>query len=107
MNSGKVRSGRMGGRWLLLLGLMAALGCASPSRIIESSYQVEMPVLEIPPREHRCQVIGPTVEVEQSCTTVLTKDWHQVVRKLKAACLALGGSPVACQTEEPSSNDQP
>lgn len=83
---------------MLLLGLMAGLGCTPKDKIVESSYRVTMPVLVAPPLEHACR-IGDLGEV--SCTCLATMDYQKIVRKMKAACLALGGTDVECQTEAP------
>ena len=82
--------------WLLPSALTAALvsGCATAPK--PSGYQVILPELEAPPREFVCQ----QAEQERLCTAVLSSDWQKVVRKLKAACLAQGGSPEACRTEQ-------
>lgn len=98
MNSGKVRSGRMAGKWVLLLVLMVGLGCAPKNQIVESSYRLPVPTLQAPPMDHPCQVDDLGAQI---CSCVIKSDYQKIVRRMKAQCLALGGSPAECQTEEP------
>ncbi|MGH2368517.1 MAG: hypothetical protein ACRDI2_09965 [Chloroflexota bacterium] len=74
---------------------MAALtfGCATTPG--GSSYRVTMPVLSAQPGEGTCR----HRDALESCTFLLTRDYQAIVRELKAACLALGGSPEECQAE--------
>lgn len=75
---------------MLLVALTAAQGCVTPAG--PSSYRVTLPVLQAPPREVTCHL----EEAEATCVVVLREDWRKVIRELKAACLAMGGSPEAC-----------
>jgi hypothetical protein len=86
---------------MLLLALMAAPGCAL-NQAGESSYRVRIPTLQAPPIEQACDVEGLG---KTTCTCLVTRDHQALVRKLKAACLALGGSPKDCQTEQEDHHD--
>ena len=55
---------------------------------------VRVPTLREGPAQIDCHN-GVTV---LSCTMLLTEDYQALVIDLKAKCLALGGSPSACQT---------
>ncbi len=83
-------------RWLgkLMLHLvpMAVLlwGCALTPR--PSPYQVLIPTLQAQPREIPCNAPEAT-----TCLVLRKDDWQKVIRELKAACLALGGSKEKCQ----------
>ena len=82
------------GKLLLRLIPIAVLlwGCALVPR--PSPYQVIIPLLQSPPLTIPCHVPEPT-----TCTVVRTSDWEAVIRELKAACLANGQEPKACQAE--------
>lgn len=54
-----------------------------------------MPILQATPRQVECTV----GIIDESCTCIVTKDYDQIIQKLKAACLALGGSADHCQAE--------
>ncbi|HEV8642265.1 MAG TPA: hypothetical protein VGV13_14300 [Methylomirabilota bacterium] len=76
---------------MLLVTLTVAQGCATPAGL--SSYRVTLPVLQATPRELTCHL----EEAETTCVVMLRDDLRALVRELKAACLALGGSPGDCQ----------
>lgn len=88
--------GRFAGRLGLLLLPAAALtfGCARVAG--PSSYRVTMPVLQAKPGAVACRHDG----LIDTCTVLLTRDYEALVRELKAACLALGGSPKDCQATD-------
>lgn len=75
--------------------LMAALisGCAAG--VAPSPYRVTIPVLSAPPRTVPCALGGRA----DRCLVILEDDYRALIVELKAACLALGGTPEACQTE--------
>lgn len=75
---------------MLLFALMAAPACVTPAG--PSGYKVTLPILQAPPRELTCHLD----ETETTCVVMLRDDLRALVRELKAACLALGGSPEAC-----------
>jgi hypothetical protein len=58
---------------------------------------VTIPALAAPPHEIRCIHRAGDVVMEKACVVVLKDDWNAVLLELQAACLALGGSGVACQ----------
>lgn len=91
------RNRSLSGKLALLLALTAALsyGC-SPARP-DYGYRVTMPVLQAAPTLRPC-VIN---ERPGTCACFAHEDAMILVRKLKAACLALGGTVEACQAEEP------
>ena len=70
-------------------------GCAPVP--LRSAYQVSLPPLTASPREILCELDGRVA----SCTVLATPDYEALVRELKAACVALGGSDVECQTTDP------
>ena len=88
------------GKRALLLSLMAGLSFGCASQVRESNYQVEMPILAAPPHHHNCTVN----DMATICTCFVKSDAEAIIRKLKAACLALGGTEDACQTT-PSARD--
>lgn len=71
----------------------ASSGCSQGLRSF--TYRVEIPTLRARPLEIGCH-LGDHPE---TCVVVLRDDWLRVVRELKAACLALGGSREECQAE--------
>ncbi len=88
----------------LMAGLLSACGTTGPSS--SSGYRVTLPVLTLPPKIHECEIRNTTTGVTQpaECVTRLKQDDDAIIRELKAACLALGGSDLECQTvptEEP------
>lgn len=66
-------------------------GCATGP----GTYRVSIPELTAKPVQGTCKLRGEPAD----CTLLLTRDYQSLVRELKAACLALGGSPESCQTE--------
>lgn len=94
MSCGRAPRPRMNGK-LLLLVMTAALisGCAN--KAAESSYKVTIPLLTAEPLRHKCETPeGPTI-----CKCFVESDINLIIRKLKAACLASGGTEDACQTK--------
>ncbi len=81
---------------MLLLGLMAALVSSCGLMRGPSTYRVQLPVLGAQPLTVPCEV-GDHSDV---CILVLKRDYETIVRELKAACLALGQTPAACQAEQ-------
>lgn len=83
--------------WLILTLLLLS-ACGTPLR--ESSYRVEMPTLAAPPLHHKCTINDqPTI-----CTCFVKSDAEALIIKLKAACLALGGTEDECLPKRPSSD---
>jgi len=69
-------------------------GCACVRTVPE--YQVQIPTLTLEPLVYSCETdAGPDV-----CITLSIDDYDAIVRELKAACLALGGSERKCQAED-------
>lgn len=81
---------------LLLVASAAISGCAAGR--LPWSYRVRIPELRAAPIEVNCLLGGQPAE----CVLVLKPDWEDVVLELKAACLAVGGTPKECQAELPS-----
>lgn len=81
-----------GVRWALLAG---ALSCGCALAPAPSSYQVRLPLLTAPTIRVPCQADGRPA----TCRVILETDYEALVRELKAACVAAGGSDVDCQTE--------
>ena len=75
--------------WLAILWLLATYGCATEPG--PSPYRVEMPILSSRPTEF--QVGGNWYRC------YAREDAVALVIELKAACLALSGTPAQCQTE--------
>lgn len=67
-------------------------GCAKVAG--PSSYRVQIPVLQAKPGAVTCRHDG----ILEPCTVLLSRDYEALVRELKSACLALGGSDKDCQT---------
>ncbi len=75
---------------LLLLLLAGAISsCAMVP--LQSPYRVTIPQLQAAPSDYTVSGV--------KYRAVLKSDWDAVVRELKAACLALNGTPKECQTE--------
>ena len=70
-------------------------GCAMGRH--PSSYTVTIPALTAAPFHHTCK-LG---EMETTCTCFVKSDADTLIRQLKAACLANGGSDDQCQTSRP------
>ncbi len=68
-------------------------GCATSAG--PSRFRVEIPVLQAPPIQGTCRLNGEPVD----CVAVLKTDWENIVRALKAACLANGQSREDCLAE--------
>lgn len=81
---------------MLLLALTGALASACATGPGISTYRVTIPILQAKPKEATCRHL----EILEPCTVLLTRDYQAIVRELKVACLALGGSPKECQAEE-------
>lgn len=86
---------RWGGKQLLWAILTVAVLYGCKTAPYQSQYQAVVPVLEAAPLPLRCSQ-GLT---ETRCLLLLEEDYRKVVRELKTACLALGGSTDACQTK--------
>ena len=78
---------------MLLAALTVGAGCSLGAG--RSPYQVVLPVLKAEPAPLACLVNA----VPATCVILEQGDYRSLVRELKAACLALGGSPEDCQTE--------
>ncbi len=86
---------RWGGKRLLLLALTAGVLSSCAQAPCKSPYQVTIPTLQAAPVPLAClQGIQAT-----NCLLVLEQDWKRVVRELKAACIAAGGSFEDCQAQ--------
>jgi len=80
---------------------MGGLLCACSQGAAGLSYKITVPTLSAPPLQLNCTANGvPTV-----CTCFVQEDANLLIRKLKAACLASGGTEDACQTT-PTTNQQ-
>lgn len=75
------------------MALALTFGCSQA--VGGSSYRVTIPILEVQPREVSCRIN----ETADLCTVLLTRDLAKIARALKAACLALGGTPAECQAD--------
>ena len=81
----------------MLLGILtAALSSACATAHGNSAYRVTIPVLGAQPLTVPCVLEGGD---QAKCITLLESDYRAIVRELKAACLALRGTPAECQTE--------
>lgn len=80
---------------ILALGLTSACG----PTVAESSYKATIPDLSAHPQVHRCSVN----ELSTMCVCYVKSDAEQLIRRLKAACLALGGNDHECQTTKEES----
>lgn len=81
------------GKLMLRLAPITVLLFACSPVPRSSPFQVTIPTLQSPPLEIPCQAPEPT-----TCTVVLKSDWEAVIRELKTACLALGGTEERCHT---------
>ncbi len=83
---------RWNGKRVLLSLLTAALlsGCATAGT---PSYRVVVPILQSKPVEFTCA----TTRGGASCLIIRTSDYQNIVRELKAACLANKQTPQECQ----------
>lgn len=83
---------------ILMAGLIS--GCSLVQGIFgspqEATYRPEIPYLQAKSLEVECSLGG---RPGQECTCLASRDYREIVRKLKASCLALGGTDIECQTE--------
>ncbi len=91
-------------RSMLWIGLMVVGLCACATEPPASNYRVTLPTLEMEPREFSCELSDGS---KADCVILLSSDLRKIVRKLKAACLALGGTEVECQAERPTLSPAP
>jgi hypothetical protein len=95
--------GLLSGRLVLLLVLTVALALGCVQAQVASNYKVKIPVLNAATEPSECviavNVDGIVMKKLGSCVTLLEDDWKAVVRELKSACLALGGTDEECQTK--------
>lgn len=75
---------------LALAGILTLAGCAGLASL--PSYRVTIP--DVPVTELGCTVRDQPRE----CLMLLKGDFEALVIELKAACLALGGDKITCQT---------
>ena len=80
---------------LLLMGLVLLSACDLMRA--ESAYRVSVPILMAHPLETKCILSG----MESTCVCYVKSDAETIIRRLKAACLALGGNDEECQTSNP------
>lgn len=93
MTCGSMRRKPMSGNALLLSLGLALISACGPT-VASSNYKATIPELTAHPQTHRCDVNGmPTM-----CVCFVKSDAEQLIRRLKAACLALGGTHDECQT---------
>lgn len=88
---------RMNGNGLLWVILMGALLSACGMGRQPSNYTVTIPILTAAPHHHPCNLNG----METTCTCFVRSDAEALIRQLKAACVANGGSDEECQTKRP------
>jgi len=74
---------------------LTSYGCAPTP--LPSPYRVNLPTLNAAPLVTPCRTDRPT-----QCVVLTQDDYLALVRELKAACLALGGTPDACLTRKES-----
>lgn len=84
-------------KWIAIALLMLLAGCATNP--CDSAYRVVMPILEAAPVPIACY----DGIVKTTCVILLDEDHRRVVRELKSACLAFGGSMESCQAQ-PATN---
>jgi hypothetical protein len=77
---------------LLILLLLGNFGCATARD--PSPYRVEIPILQARPTDYQ-------VAEGEWLRCYLRDDALRLVGELKAACLALGGTPEDCQAARP------
>ena len=92
--------GRLDSRRRLLAIPLALLLCGCETIPSGSSYRVQMPILSLPPIHHSCWVTDRATGRKEAaqCVTLIEADYLGLVIELKAACLALSGTPAQCQT---------
>ena len=101
------RSGGWRTRWLALTVALALSGCAPAAG--GSPYRVSLPTLRADPTCYAltqkarvpCPVTSdaPGRDVGDLVIVVYWTDWAGLVRELRGACLALGGTATECGTE--------
>ena len=91
--------GRMTGRFarvvLLTAGLVSACSPVLPLSP-RTGYRVMVPPLTAAPVAREC-FLG---EKWEPCVLLTRTDYETLIRQLKGACLALGGTDAECQTGE-------
>ena len=88
---------RWNGRPVLWIVLIAGLASGCATALPGTAYRPSIPTLTMMPEMGQCRFES---RASRPCVVLAREDWEAIVRELKAACLALGGSPEACQTEE-------
>lgn len=61
---------------------------------------MKVPLLREAPVERWCKVLREGQPVFMRCLMVLKDDWDEIVRELKASCIAHGNSLEDCQAVE-------
>jgi hypothetical protein len=85
--------------FVLILGMLGVLPACQATRAPSSQiYRPVMPEFLAQPVEYPCTIVHKDGnEMEMACLKVLKNDLYNVVRELRAACLALGWSETDCQ----------
>ena len=99
---GNGRNEPISGKLTLLAGLTAVLISGCSPGLQKSSYVPTIPILQARPLKIACD-LGSTTD---QCTCLTTSDYQQIVRKLKASCLALGGTEQDCQAIPPDEQEE-
>lgn len=86
--------GRLKGGALAALLAANLSGCAGIRHL--PAYEVRIPALTAVPYDLECDADDGSV---RQCVMLLREDYDAIVRELKAACLALGGSERDCQAD--------
>lgn len=84
---------------LLAILICLSWSCAGPAS--NSGYRVQIPTLEVAPKQGPCQIQDPDALtfLDGDCVTLTTKDFRAILVELIAACLALGGTEAECRAK--------
>ena len=90
-----MRIERTNGRRLLMLTL-ALLTCGCVGHGPPYRYRAIPPAMTVAPIFHRCDLIEGETRTPEECVTLLRHDYRELVKEIKAACLAAGGTDGEC-----------
>lgn len=84
-----------------LLAILICLSCSCAGQGSNSGYRVQIPVLDVAPKQGPCKIQDPDALtfLDGECVTLTTKDFGAILVELIAACLALGGTEQECRAK--------
>lgn len=90
-----MRIERTNGRRLLMLTLVL-LTCGCVGQGPPYRYRAIPPAMTVAPIFHRCDLIEGETRTPEECVVLLRRDYQALLKGIKAACLAAGGTDGEC-----------